>query len=193
LRGQDQLILANLDVDVLAYGEIGLLEPMTFEKDERNLGTRLVTDPVDVGTVLVTSSNLELAAFHANSLCNSHVATEVEVGRVKTAQGTAPAIPCKQVFCSLGHPTIDSEIQAERNRKLAACGFARLVEFSRSADDSTPLRWRADRKRFAICRCSSLHNKPLVPTRNGEAPLPAAQSSAFDRQVLGHRVSCRGA
>jgi hypothetical protein len=175
LGGQDQLILADLDVDVLTYGEIGLLEPMAFEKDERNLGTRLVTDPVDEETVVVTSSNLELAAFHADSLCNSHVATEVEVGRVKTAQGTAPAIPCEQVFYSLGHPTIDPEFQAKRNRKLSGCGFARLVEFSRSAGDFTPARWRGKRKRFAIWRGSSSHNKPLVPTRNGEAPLLAAQ------------------
>jgi hypothetical protein len=164
LRGQDQLILANLDVDVLAYGEIGLLEPMALEKDERNLGTKLVTDPVDVGTVVVTSSNLELAAFHTDSLCNSHVATEVEVGRVKTAQGTAPAIPCEQVFYSLGHPTIDSEFQAKRNRKLSGCGFARLMEFSRSVVDFTPARWRVDRKRFVIRRCSSSHNKPLHAT-----------------------------
>src|SRR4030095_4710300 len=113
---------------------------MTFEKDERNLGTGLVTDPVDVGTVVVTCSYLELAAFHANSLCNSHVAIEVEVGRVKTAQGTAPAIPCEQVFYSLGHPTIAPEFQAKRNRELAGCGFARLEEFSRSAADSTSAR-----------------------------------------------------
>jgi hypothetical protein len=46
LRGQDQLILANLDNDALTYREIGLLEPMALEKDERNLGTGLVTDPV---------------------------------------------------------------------------------------------------------------------------------------------------
>jgi hypothetical protein len=129
LRGQDQLILADFDVNVLAYGEIGLLQPLVPEKDEGNLGTRLVTDPVDVGTVVVTSSNLELTAFHTDSLCNSHVATEVEVGRVKTAQGTAPAIPCDQVFYSLGRPTIDPEFQARRNRKLSGCGFARLVEF----------------------------------------------------------------
>jgi hypothetical protein len=182
LRSQDQLILADLDVDVPAYGEIGLLEPMTFEKDERNLGARLVTDPVDVGTVVVTGSNLELATFHADSLCSSHVATEVEVGRVKTAQGAAPAIPCKQVFCSPGHPTIDPEFQAKRNRKRSGCGFASLVEFSRSAGDSTPAPWRADRKRFDIQRCSSSHNKPLVPTRNGEAPLLAAQRRRYAAQ-----------
>src|SRR5688572_22295734 len=92
---------------------------MALEKDERNLGTRLVADPIEVGTVVVTCSNLELAAYHADSLCNSHVATEVEVGRVKTAQGTAPAIPCEQVFHLLGHPTIDPEFQAKINRKLA--------------------------------------------------------------------------
>jgi hypothetical protein len=94
---------------------------------------------------------------------------------VKTAQGTAPAIPCEQVFYSLGHPTIDSEFQAKRSRKLAGCGFARLVEFSRSDGDFTPVRWRTNCKRLAIWRCSSSHNKPLVPTRNGEAPLLAAQ------------------
>jgi len=70
-------------------------------------------------------------------LCNFHVAAEVAAGRVKTAQGTAPAIPCKQVFYSLGLPTIDSKSRAKRNRNLSGCGLARLEEFSRSAIDST--------------------------------------------------------
>jgi hypothetical protein len=55
------------------------------------------------------------------------------------------------------------------------CGFARLVEFSRSAGDFTSARWRGSCKRLVIRRRSSSHNKPLVPTRNGEAPLLAAQ------------------
>src|SRR5687767_12684109 len=84
--GQNQMALPNLDVDVVADEEVGLFEPMAFDKDEGNLGTRLVTDPIGAGAVVVTGSNLELAAFHTDSLCNSHVATEVEVGRVKTAQ-----------------------------------------------------------------------------------------------------------
>jgi hypothetical protein len=97
---------------------------VALEKDERNLRTGLVTDPVGVRAVVVTSSNLELAAFHTDSLCNSHVAAEVEVGRVKTAQGTASAIPCEQVFYWLSHLTIDPESRAKRNRKLPGCGFA---------------------------------------------------------------------
>jgi len=50
-------------------------------------------------------------------LCNSHVAVEVEVGRVKAAQGTASAIPCEQVFYLLSHPTIDPETRARERRR----------------------------------------------------------------------------
>jgi hypothetical protein len=71
----DQLIRANLDVDVLTYGEIGLLEPMALQKDERNLGTRPETDPVDVGAIVVASSDLELSVFHDVTCCNFYVAT----------------------------------------------------------------------------------------------------------------------
>jgi len=94
---------------------------------------------------------------------------------VKAAQGTASAIPCEQVFYLLSHPTIDPESRAKGNRKLTGCGFARLVEPSRSVDDITPVRVRVAREKLAIRRCSSSHNKPLVPTRTGEAPLLAAQ------------------
>ena len=66
---------------------------------------------------------------------------------MKTAQGTAPAIPCEQVFYSLGHPTIDPEFQAKKNRELAGCGFARLVEFSRSVGDFTSARWPVNRQK----------------------------------------------
>jgi hypothetical protein len=76
---------------------------------------------------------------------------------VKTAQGTAPAIPCEQVFYSLGHPTIDSAFQARRNRKLAGCGFARLVKFSRSVGDFTLARCCGTRERLAVYRCSRVH------------------------------------
>jgi hypothetical protein len=145
--GQNQLALPNLDVDVVADEEVGLFQPMAFEKDERNLGTRLVSDPIGAEAVVVTGSNLELAAFHTDSLCNSHVATKVEVGRVKTARGTASAIPCEQVFYLLSHPTIDPEFRARRNRKLAGCGFARLVEFSRSVGDFTLARVCVARKK----------------------------------------------
>jgi hypothetical protein len=53
--------------------------------------------------------------------------------------------------------------------------LARLKESLRSAGDFTSARRRSNRKRFGIRRGSSSHNKPLVPTRNGEAPLLAAQ------------------
>src|SRR5687768_7174730 len=74
MRGQDQLILTNLDADVLTYGEIGLLEPMALQKDERNLGTRHITDPVDVGAIVVASSDLELSVLHDVTCCNFYVA-----------------------------------------------------------------------------------------------------------------------
>jgi hypothetical protein len=53
------------------------------------------------------------------------------------------------------------------------------MESLRSAGDSTLARWRVNRKRLVVRRCSSLHNKPLVPTRNGEAPLLAAQRRRY--------------
>ena len=94
---------------------------------------------------------------------------------MKAAQGTASAIPCEQVFYLLSHPTIDPESRARGNRKFPGCGFARLMELSRSVDDSTLARIGVARKKLAVWRCSSSHNKPLVPTRTGEAPLLAAQ------------------
>jgi hypothetical protein len=54
--------------------------------------------------------------------------------------------------------------------------LARLKESLLSAGDFTSARWRVNRKRFGIWRCSSPHNKPPVPTRKGEAPLLAAHS-----------------
>jgi hypothetical protein len=124
---------------------------MAFEKDERNLGTTFVTYPVRAEAVVVSRPDLELSALHDNSLCNFHVAAEVAAGRVKTAQGTAPAIPCEQVFYSLGLPTIDPESRAKGNRKLSGCGFARLVEFSRSASDSTLSDWRVNCHKHSSC------------------------------------------
>lgn len=145
------MVIQNLNIDVLADEEVGLFEPMPFEKDERNLGTTFVTYPVSAEAVVVSRPDLELSALHDNSLCNFHVAAEVAIGRVKTAQGTAPAIPCEQVFYSLGLPTIDPEFRAKRNRKLSGCGFARLVEFSRSASDSTLSDWRVNCQKHSSC------------------------------------------
>jgi hypothetical protein len=48
---------------------------------------------------------------------------------VKTAQGTAPAIPCEQVFYSPGHPTIDSEFQAKETASLRAAVSPALWSF----------------------------------------------------------------
>jgi hypothetical protein len=150
--GQYQLILPNLDVDGLAYEEIRLFKPMPFEKDQRNLRNRLfrITDPPRVWAVVVSGSDFELAVLHGDSLCNFHVAVEVAAGRVKTAQGTAPAISCEQVFYSLGLPTIDPELRAKRNRKLSGCGFARLVEFSRSANNFTLECWCVNRQKHSL-------------------------------------------
>jgi hypothetical protein len=135
----------------VADEEVGLFEPMAFEKDERNLDTRLVTYPVGAEAVVVSRSDLDLSVLHRDPLCNFHVAAEVAVGRVKTAQGTAPAISCEQVFYSLGLPTIDSKSRAKRNRKLSGCGFARLVEFSRSASNSTLSGWRVNCQKHSSC------------------------------------------
>lgn len=128
-----------------------MFKPIPFEKDERNLGNRLfwITDPPGVWAIVVSGSDFELAVLHGDSLCNFHVAAEVAAGKVKTAQGTAPAIPCEQVFYSLGLPTTDPEFLAKRNRKLSGCGFARLVEFSRSAGDFTLGSWRVNRQKHS--------------------------------------------
>ena len=83
---------------------------------------------------------------------------------MKTAQGTASAIPCEQVFYWLSHPTIDPESRAKRNRKLPGCGFARLVEFSLSVGEFTPARVCGARQKLAVWRFSSSHNKPLHAT-----------------------------
>lgn len=56
---ENQLILPNLDVDVVADEEVGLFEPMAFEKDEWNLDTRLVTYPVGAEAVVVSRSTID--------------------------------------------------------------------------------------------------------------------------------------
>jgi hypothetical protein len=58
--------------------------------------------------------------------------------RVKTARGTAPAISCEQVFYSLGLPAIVfPDFRHKKTAVFPGCGFARLVEFSRSINEVT--------------------------------------------------------
>ena len=155
---------------------------MPFEKDERNLRTRLVTYPTSVRAVVIPGSDLELSLFHGVTLCNFHVAVEWRSGRVKTAQGTAPAIPCKQVLYLLGLPTIDRKVRAQRNRIFSGCGSARLVEFSRSVGDSTLRRTHVNSQdNHQALRAS--HNKPLVLTAKSlRALVPSLRSAAAQRR-----------
>jgi hypothetical protein len=58
--------------------------------------------------------------------------------RVKTARGTAPTISCEQVFYSLGLPAIVfPDFRHKKTAVFPGCGFARLVEFSRSTNEVT--------------------------------------------------------
>lgn len=68
------MVCPNLDVNVLAHEEVGLLKPLAFKQNEWNLGTRLMTYPASVGAVVVSGSDLELAILHDVTCCNFYVA-----------------------------------------------------------------------------------------------------------------------
>jgi hypothetical protein len=52
----------------VAEEEVGSFKPMAFEKDERNLGTRLATYPVSAEAVVVSRSDLELSDLIAGEV-----------------------------------------------------------------------------------------------------------------------------
>jgi hypothetical protein len=67
-------------------------------------------------------------------------------------------------------------------REIVAGGPSSAFIFGRNSSGNWVQRQKlvaANPDRLVIRRCSSLHNKPLVPTRNGEAPLLAAQRRRY--------------
>src|SRR5262245_13950443 len=135
---------------------------MTFEKDERNLGTRPVIDPVDVRAIVVASSDLELSVLHDVTCCNFYVARVG--GRVgRNSNGCCLGYSLRAGLAFTKTPDHCVPNFGHRRPQRAELRLACLKEFLRSAGDFTSARWRGDRKRFGIRRCSSAHNKPLVP------------------------------
>jgi hypothetical protein len=126
------LIFQNLDIDVLAYDEVGLLQPMPFEKDERNLRSGLVTYPASVGAVVVAGSDFELSVLHNVTCCNFYVAkVGGRVGRNSNRYCLGYSLRAGLVFAK----TPDHYISNFGHKKAAMFGLrpARLMEFLRSA------------------------------------------------------------
>jgi hypothetical protein len=57
---------------------MGLFEPMAFEKDERNLGTRLITVPVSAEAVVMPRSDLWRPACQLETLIRQYGASHNE-------------------------------------------------------------------------------------------------------------------
>jgi hypothetical protein len=120
----------------VADEEIGLFEPMAFEKDERNLRTRLITVPVSAEAVVVSRSDLELSVLHDFTCCNFYVAkVGGRVGRNSNRYCLGYSLQAGLVFTK----TPDHYIPHFGHKKAAMFGLqlARLMEFLRSAVNST--------------------------------------------------------
>ena len=120
----------------MADEEVGLFEPMAFEKDERNLGTRLVTYPVSAEAVVVPCSDLELSVLHGFTCCNFYVAkVGGRVGRNSNRYCLGYSLQAGLVFAK----TPDHYIPNFGHKKAAIFGLqlARLMEFLRSIGNST--------------------------------------------------------
>ena len=120
----------------MADEEVGLFEPMAFEKDERNLGTRLVTYPVGAEAVVVSRSDLELSGLHGFTCCNFYVAkVGGRVGRNSNRYCLGYSLRAGLVFAK----TPDHYIPNFGHKKAAMFGLqlARLMEFLRSTLHST--------------------------------------------------------
>ena len=113
-----------------------MFKPMAFEKDERNLGTRLVTYPVGAEAVVVSRSDPELSVFHDFTCCNFYVAkVGGRVGRNSNRYCLGYSLRAGLVFAK----TPDHYIPNFGHKKAAMFGLqlARLMEFLRSAGNST--------------------------------------------------------
>lgn len=120
----------------MADEEVGLFEPMAFEKDERNLGTRLVTYSVSAEAVVVSRSDLDLSVLHDFTCCNFYVAkVGGRVGRNSNRYCLGYSLQASLVFAK----TPDHCIPNFGHKKAAMFGLrlARLKEFLRSAGNST--------------------------------------------------------
>lgn len=110
---------------------------MAFEKDERNLGTRFVTHPVSIGTVVMSGLDLELSALHDFTCCNFYVArVGGRVGRNSNRYCLGYSLRAGLVFTK----TPDHYVANFGHKKAVMFGLrlARLMEFLRSGCDFTP-------------------------------------------------------
>lgn len=114
-----------------------MFKPVAFEKDQRNLGTWFVTDPVSTEAVVVSRSDLELSVLHGFTCCNFYVAkVGGRVGRNSNRYCLGYFLQAGLVFAK----TPDHYIPNFGHKKAAMFGLqlARLIEFLRSAGNSTP-------------------------------------------------------
>jgi hypothetical protein len=130
----------------MADEEVGLFEPLPFEKDERNLGTGLVTYPVSAEAVVVARSDLELSVLHDFTCCNFYVAkVGGRVGRNSNRYCLGYSLQAGLVFAK----TPDHYIPNFGHKKAAIFGLqlARLKEFLRSTSNFTLAGRSVNRKR----------------------------------------------
>src|SRR5688572_15940178 len=100
---------------------------MALKKDERNLGTRSVTDAVDIGAIVVASSDLELSVLHDVTCCNFYVArVGGRVGRNSNRYCLGYSLRAGFVFTK----TPDHCVPNFGHNKAVTCGLrlARLKE-----------------------------------------------------------------
>lgn len=147
------MILPNLDIDVLTDKKVGLLEPLVFEKDERNLRDGLVTYPASVGAVVVAGSDLELSILHDVTCCNFYVArVGGRVGRNSNRYCLGYSLRAGLVFTK----TPNHYVPNFGHKKAVMFGLrlARLKEFLRSASNFTLGGWRVTHqpRHAALCR-----------------------------------------
>ncbi len=116
--------------------EVGLFEPLTFEKDVRNLRIRLATQSPSVWAGVIPSSDLELSVLHGFTCCNFYVAkVGGRVGRNSNRYCLSYSLQAGLVFAK----TPDHYIPNFGHKKAAMFGLqlARLMEFLRSVGNST--------------------------------------------------------
>lgn len=116
--------------------EVGLFEPLTFEKDVRNLRIRLATQSPSVWARVIPSSDLELSVLHGFTCCNFYVAkVGGRVGRNSNRYCLGYSLQAGLVFAE----TPDHYIPNFGHKKAAMFGLqlARLMEFLRSTGNST--------------------------------------------------------
>jgi len=111
-------------------GKAGLFEPETFQKNERRHAIP-ARGCAFRDIVPVAFADFEGAVVHGYAPVVQFLGcVSKAVGRLETATGTAPTIPCKQVFYSSDLPTITfPDFRHKKTAALPGSGFARLLEF----------------------------------------------------------------